>query len=215
MLNSNQLEIKIINLLHRNDRREESLIELKKINLNKSDIFHEAKFVPEHGAIGCALSHSKVLFDFMHNTNKNVLMTLEDDFEINDEINFIKTLNDVINSNEPWDVFLLGHNQAIPIEITSIEGVNRVINAQTTSGYLVKRKYAPILLMNFLESANKLNQYKNLPTPNKELAVSILAMDIYWKKLQLKDNFIAAIPALIKQRKSYSDIYKDVVDYKT
>ena len=212
-----ELYIKIINLEHRKDRREESKIEFKKINIDIDieTLFHLARYEPEHGAIGCALSHSKALFEFLYNSKNEILMILEDDFEFIDEANFRKTLNNILSTEEPWDVFLLGHNQAIPIETTTIESVNRVINAQTTSGYLVKRNYAPKLIKIFLESANKLNEYKKLPTPNKELAVSIFSMDIYWKKLQLNDIFIAAVPALLKQRKSYSDIYKDVVDYKT
>ena len=80
---------------------------------------------------------------------------------------------------------------------------------------MVTRNYAPTIIKIFLESANKLYQYKNLPTPNKELAVTILALDMYWKKLQVNDKFFAAVPALIKQRKSYSDIAKDIVDYNT
>jgi glycosyl transferase family 25 len=212
-----KIEIKIINLKHRTDRFEESQIELGKINININinEIFHSAKYEPEHGLIGCALSHSKVIFEFLYNSKKDILLVLEDDFEIIDELRFIEILNKVILSDEHWDVFLLGHNQAIPIETTSIDSVNRIINAQTASGYMVTRNYAPTIIKIFLESANKLYQYKNLPTPNKELAVTILALDMYWKKLQVKDNFFAAVPALIKQRKSYSDIAKDIVDYNT
>jgi GR25 family glycosyltransferase involved in LPS biosynthesis len=215
IIQNESLLIKIINLDHRKDRREESEKELKKININIDDIFHKAKYEPEHGLIGCAYSHSKVIFDFLYNTKKDILLVMEDDFEIFDEKRFIELVNKVIYSKENWDVFLLGHNQAIPIETTSIDSVNRVINAQTASGYIVKRNYAPKLIKIFLESANKLEQYNKLPTPNKELAVTILALDMYWKKLQVIDYFIAAIPALIKQRKSYSDIAKDVVDYNT
>lgn len=210
-----EIEIKIINLEHRIDRQEESKIELEKINISLDNLFHKGKYVKEHGVIGCAFSHAKVIFDFLYDSNKNILLVLEDDFEIIDEKRFLNVLNKVITTEVPWDVFLLGHNQAIPIETTSMDSVNRILNAQTAGGYMIKRNYAPTLIKIFLESANKLNEYKNLPTPNKELAVTILACDMYWKKLQVTDNFIAAIPALIKQRKSYSDIVKEVVDYNT
>ena len=59
-----QIEIKIINLQHRPDRRQESRIEFDKININAEPLFHEGKYIKEHGAAGCAFSHSKVIFDF-------------------------------------------------------------------------------------------------------------------------------------------------------
>ena len=39
-------------------------------------------------------------------------------------------------------------------------------------------------------------------------------IDVYWQKLQQKDNWYIINPALMIQRKGYSDISKRETDYK-
>jgi GR25 family glycosyltransferase involved in LPS biosynthesis len=205
---------KIINLAHRQDRRNECLQELKGISIgNLSDIFFEAKLVEHLGAVGCALSHAMVLSNFLFNTDKPYIVVLEDDFQIRDEVDLVETINDAISNSLSWDVFLLGHNSALPIEATHMVDTLRVINVQTMSGYLVGRSYAPKLIESFFKSAELLEKYKDLPSPNKELARSLFCCDMLWKKLQIDDTYWATFPSVITQRKSFSDIERRVVDY--
>lgn len=108
---------------------------------------------------------------------------------------------------------MLGYNHAAAIEVTPLEGVFRGINSQTASGYLVKREYAPKLIECFFRSAELLNGFQNLPSPNKEIAFQAACCDMLWKELQIKDRFWFSIPSLIFQRASFSDIEKTHVDY--
>jgi hypothetical protein len=213
-LSFEKIHLKIINLKHRADRRDECLRELSKVGALASDeIFFDAKSMPDLGALGCALSHAKVLADFIYFDEKPFALILEDDFSIRDAPTFTSTINNFCNQDYLWDVLLLGHNSAVPIEPTHFGTACRTINSQTASGYLVGRFYAIKLMECFFRSAELLRRYQYLPDPNKTIAKSMFSCDILWKELQIRDRFIVPLPSLIIQRPSYSDIEKRNVDY--
>jgi glycosyl transferase, family 25 len=187
---------------------------LSKVGALASDeIFFDAKSMPDLGALGCALSHAKVLADFIYFDEKPFALILEDDFSIRDAPTFTSTINNFCNQDYLWDVLLLGHNSAVPIEPTHFGTACRTINSQTASGYLVGRFYAIKLMECFFRSAELLRRYQYLPDPNKTIAKSMFSCDILWKELQIRDRFIVPLPSLIIQRPSYSDIEKRNVDY--
>lgn len=212
----NEITLKIINLQHRLDRRLECLKELEVLGLNvdKEKLFFVAKHLPDLGARGCSLSHAMVLSDFLFNDDKPYIMVLEDDFSVRERGEFLKSVNQIIQYSSFWDVYLLGHNQAIPVNGTQIPKVVRVINSQTTSGYIVGRLYASKLIEVFYRSAELLRIYSSLPSPNKELTKHNICCDILWKELQIKDRYWAELPSNIYQRQSHSDIENRLVDYK-
>jgi GR25 family glycosyltransferase involved in LPS biosynthesis len=208
------LHIKIINAEHRSDRKAECLLELKKIGLTPpNDIFFKAKYINNLGARGCALSHAMVLSEYLFNNDLPFALVLEDDFQFISPHELNNTINNAIKYSNIWDVFLLGHNQAVPIEKISTDNILRVINSQTTSGYIVNRTCAPKIIEVFFRSAELLKNYSNLPSPNKEIARHHVSADIIWKELQLVYTFAATFPSIINQRISYSDIENKIVDY--
>jgi GR25 family glycosyltransferase involved in LPS biosynthesis len=209
-----KIHLKIINLKHRADRREDCAKELAKVGAEVSDeVFFDARSMPELGALGCALSHAKALADFIYFDDKPFALILEDDFSIRDAQTFTSTIANFCNQDYLWDVMLLGHNSAVPIEPTHFGTACRAINAQTTSGYLVGRFYAIKLIEYFFRSAELLRRYQYLPEPNKTISKSMFSCDILWKELQTKDRFVVPIPSLIVQRASYSDVENRHVDY--
>jgi len=207
------IELKIINLKHRTDRKEECIQELKKINIVTNDkMFFDAKYDDINGAKGALLSHAMAISNYLYESKKNYLLILEDDFQITDDKKFMDLINySIINNN--WNVTLLSHNYAIPISNTNNPNLLRVINSQTASAYLVGRLYAVKLVEVFFRSSVLLDLNDNLNSPNKELARHYFCLDILWKSLQVDDIFLAAFPALVKQRESYSDIEKRNVNY--
>ena len=213
-LSFEKLHLKIINLEHRADRREDCARELATIGVAAGeDVYFSAKSVPTLGALGCALSHAKALGDFLYCSEKPFALILEDDFTIRDAPTFISTVDSFCNQDYLWDVMLLGHNSAVPIEPTHFGTACRAINAQTTSGYLVGRFYAITLIEYFLRSAELLRRYQYLPEPNRTISKSMFSCDILWKELQIKDRFVVPIPSLIVQRASFSDVENRHVDY--
>jgi hypothetical protein len=79
-----------------------------------------------------------------------------------------------------------------------------MINAQTTSGYVVSRKFAPILLKNYKEGADLLSNTKD------RFHYSI---DMYMKLLQPNNKWLCLSPKIGKQIESYSDIEKCMHNY--
>ena len=210
-----QVSIKIINLAHRLDRKEECRKELAAIGWGEDNyVFFAARHMPELGARGCALSHGKAIADFLFAEEKPFLLVLEDDFAIHAGADFLASLSAAIGHAAFWDVFLFAHNAAIPIARLPVKDAYRVVNAQTTSAYLVGRLYASRLMEIFFRSAEMQDRVKNIPEPAREIASGLFRCDMLWKQLQENDRFCARVPAVIHQRPSHSDIEKKMVDYK-
>jgi GR25 family glycosyltransferase involved in LPS biosynthesis len=202
----------IINMKSRLDRRALVELEMVKARLNPSLVkFQYAKYTPRNGAIGCALSHAKVLSEFLFSSNSEYCLILEDDFEIINPEDFNKSIVDLLKEHLNWDIVLLASNLAVPVSNQMMRNVYKVVHAQTTCAYLVKRSYAPTLIKIFFEAAEYLSE-KYLRLDTKTLNY-ISAIDMAWKPQQLVANFYAFLPPLARQRESYSDIENQNVVY--
>jgi glycosyl transferase, family 25 len=209
-----RISVKIINLAHRSDRKEACRKEMAAIGWDEADYaFFNARHMPDFPARACALSHGKAIADFLFAEEKPFLLVLEDDFAIRAGADFPGGLEAAVSHAGFWDVFLLAHNAAIPIARTPMKDTFRVVNAQTTSAYLVGRLYAARLMEIFFRSAEMQDRVKNIPSPAREMADTLFRCDILWKHLQDNDRFCTQIPALTTQRASYSDVEKKMVDY--
>ena len=209
-----EIYLQILNLKHREDRRAECLAVLESAGVFVSyDPFFEAKYTPEDGAVGCALSHAHLISNFLFSCSQEYLLVLEDDVSLSDPVRFRGDLGVAISSHNDWNVYLLSHNKAIPIAVTSINNCFRVVNSQTASGYIVGRSYAPTLVFSFYRSAELLRKNQGLPSVNRALLRDLTALDMLWKELQIRDRFVAPFPSLVRQRPSYSDIEKKFVNY--
>lgn len=209
-----QISVKIINLTHRHDRREECRREMAALGWGEQDYsFFAARHMPEAPARGCAFSHGKAIADFLFAEDKPFLLVLEDDFTIRSTGDFLAAITAATSQAGFWDVFLLAHNAAIPIARAPIKDAYRVVNAQTACAYLVGRLYASRLMEVFFRSAEMQDRVKTIPQPARDIASSLFRCDMLWKQLQENDRFCAQIPAVAGQRASYSDIEKKMVDY--
>ena len=211
---ANNLEIKIINLPHRQDRKLECESEISRLELPQEIFsFFSATYDQNLPPRGCAISHALAVSEFIIQSEKNFLLVLEDDFEILSTEGFVFALTNLLKLNHSWDVAMFSHNQAIPIDGSRVQGFQRVVNSQTSSSYLLKRHFSPTLLKSFFQSINGLSASQKLPARNARATRHIYALDILWKSLQSEFVFIAAFPALIKQRASFSDVVKGHRDY--
>jgi GR25 family glycosyltransferase involved in LPS biosynthesis len=154
-----------------------------------------------NGRIGCTMSHIKTLETFI-NSEYEYCVIFEDDFlfTINKE-EYSKKLEYVFKLNINWDVILFSSNVISSIPYNNF--LHKALNCQTTSSYLVTKKYAEKLLKNYIEGLNLL----------KETQQSKYCIDMYWKKLQPDDNWYVFKPKIGKQMPSYSDISKGNVNH--
>jgi glycosyl transferase family 25 len=181
------IEIYVINLDHRVDRLAEVSKELGDMGLRFTR-FPAIKTTP--GILGCGLSHLAVLKEARERKLPCVLI-FEDDFMFTVDK---ETFYEKMEIEEPFDVVMLSyemHNSA-PYK----SGLLKVIDAQTTSGYIVHSRFYDALI-NLYEEAMPLLQSTGMHW--------VYANDQIWKKLQPAAQWFAFEPRLGRQRASISD----------
>ena len=193
-----------INLLHRKDRKEFLLKDLKNISYTNNRIHRIDAIKHNIGAIGCLASHIKALkIGLNENYKCEYVIILEDDFAIRN-ISITKTyLNKIFTEQLDWNVILLGVNGRC--HKNSDLFLKKIIWSQTTSGYIIKKKYIPILLKLWEDIYNKIKNFQKNPTLMDHA-------DQCWKQLQ-HDRWFTTEPVLGYQHESYSDIEQRVTNY--
>ena len=187
-----------INLDHRTDRLQNIENELSKTNINKEKIKRiQGIFTGKNGTLGCAMSHCKVLEEFLK-TPENIknCVIFEDDFIFTENQ---ESVNKLINNffkeiGDDYDVLMLSSYLLDTVNVN--ENILKINAAQTLSGYVVNKRYAEKLLNNFKVSVHMLYE-----------------VDVHMKILQKTDKWYCLNPKIGKQKTSYSDIQKKIVKY--
>jgi glycosyl transferase family 25 len=191
-----------INLEHRTDRKEHVEKELLKIGVRSAQRFNAIKM--ENGAIGCSMSHLRILQDAQKNNLDHILI-VEDDITFLDPELFKNQINKFFETHKnDWDVVLLAGNNMPPyknIDDTCIQ----VSRCQTTTGYIVNGHYIKTLLQNVKIG---LTHLINKPTEHSKYAI-----DKYWFILQQLYKWYLIVPLTVVQREDYSDIEKRVTNF--
>ena len=191
-----------INLINRTDRKSYIERELEKVGI-KAERFNAIKL--QNGAIGCSMSHLKILQTAKQNGWDHVLIC-EDDIQFLEPAVFVNQMNSFLkNHTKDWDVVLLAGNNMPPynkIDNTCVQ----VFHCQTTTGYMVKSHYFDILINNYKEGIKKL-----IAEPQKHI---FFAIDKYWIQLQQSGKWYLIIPLTVVQKVDYSDIEKRMTNYK-
>jgi len=202
-VNVNELEGYYINLSHRTDRREH-MEQLKQKYPFFKNIERKDAIKNKRGDIGCSLSHIKCLNELLK-LNKEYYCLLEDDFFILNEDNFNGFMLgfDKIKNDTNWDIITLTPRGDTIVKNYN-QGFHKIINTQTTTGYIIKHNFIKRLLEVYNKGVDKLM---------KNGAAGLYALDQCWKPLQLESNFIYYENIYGGQLPSYSDIEKNVVDY--
>jgi glycosyl transferase family 25 len=190
-----------INLEHRVDRKNQVEEELKTIGI-KAERFNAIKM--ENGAIGCSMSHLKLLQDAVNNKLDHILI-LEDDITFLQPEVFKTQLNKFFELHgNNWDVILLAGNNMPPYK-TIDDTCIQVSRCQTTTGYLVNGHYIKVLMQNV-----KLGLTNLISKPSEH---SKFAIDKFWFVLQGASKWFLITPLTVVQREGYSDIEKRVISY--
>ena len=201
-MTSNIEHIFYINLAHRTDRRSEIEHELEIVGLRRQTERFDA-ILKKPGPFGCGYSHIAVLKIAKERGYKNVLI-LEDDFTFVVDKETLETQCKLFFENvKTYDMCLFGYN-TIKSEDCEFPFLQKVLNSQTTSGYLIHENYYDTLIDNFE------NAMTNLKKGYQHWLYSI---DQYWKILQPVGVWYQFKTRIGKQRPSYSDISESIVNY--
>jgi hypothetical protein len=82
----------------------------------------------------------------------------------------------------------------------------RLVNCQTTTGYIVQRHYYDTLIANIKEGIKLL---LSNPANKREYAI-----DIYWKRLQASGKWFMITPPTVVQMEGFSDVEGHNTNYK-
>ena len=186
-----------INLDRRADRKIEIEAELSRIGL-PAERFAAIERKP--GALGCGLSHVAVLQRAKQEGWANVLI-LEDDFSfLVDRETFEQELRAV--AEIPYDVIMLSHGSTHSTPFNST--LSKVASAQTTSGYLVSRRFYDALIQVWSHATTQMEA-----TGDEHR----FAIDQAWKVLQSRSEWFCFNRRIGKQRPGFSDIVGSFVTY--
>lgn len=195
-----------INLRERVDRKENLLSNFKLLDIPTLHMTHIDAKKHHYGAIGCFLSHIHCLQKAKENGYDHILIC-EDDIHFTNVIVLKKQLRKIIQNIKKWDVILLASNIISIEKIMNVKYCARVTTGMCATGYIVKSHYYDKLLQNFHEGIKYLFRNPKL--------TSRYAVDVYWKSLQKKDNWIIPLPLTVTQLSTYSNIENRVVNYDT
>lgn len=199
-MSHNISKIFYINLEKRTDRRQEIESELNNFGLDyeRFNAFH----IPDFGSLGCGLSHLEVLKIAKERNYENVLI-LEDDFKfLVTKEEFEEELTKFFDLKLDYDVCMISYN-VLESDETEYPFLRKVLDAQTTSGYIVNKKYFDKLIELDAYAAEELRKTK---------MHWIYAVDQIWKRYQKTDNWYYFSKRIGKQRASWSDCANTFVD---
>ena len=199
-INNNFIDkIIYINLDKREDRKKEIENELNRFNLINYERFSAIEHL--NGALGCSKSHLAIIKKAKKEGYKNLLV-LEDDFEfIVSKDQFYEEINKL--SKVSFDVTLLAYNTP-NLYNSPHPFLHRIKDAQTTAGYIINSHYYDTLISEWEQAIINFEKSDD---------AAKYTCDQSWKPLQEKDNWYCFKLRIGKQRESYSDIQKGVVNY--
>lgn len=198
-----------INLDHRTDRKELFEKEMEAMGIPSSKVIRiSGIYNKDFGILGCGLSHKKTLETFLDSSHKNALI-FEDDFQRTLDVNYLQyLLKSVFEQAVPFDLVMLAGN-LMKTESTEWPFLQRVLDGQTASAFLLTKEFAPKLIQCLEESTKLLEEWYRKTGERKHEYCN----DIYWKKLQPVSRWYSFYPRIGIQRESYSDNEYRVTNY--
>jgi len=188
-------------LEHRTDRNDEFLLEMEKLGIPNTRFQRiEAVYLEGRGHLGCTASHIKTIETFLASSFQTCLVC-EDDFSVCNPESFWKVIDETLQKLPNFDVFMISHNIQDAVK-TEFDEIKKVKKSYTSCGYILTRKFAPKLLEN-LKDGFVLAVNEESETRRK---ANDYCLDVHWSNLMKESNWYAIIPALVKQRPSFSDI---------
>jgi len=190
-----------INLERRKDRLQQITNELTRMNIPMEKIIRINAFDHKIGVLGCSKSHIYAVKHFI-NSGKKRCMILEDDFEFTETQEKInEVLSNIFSCTARIDCLIISGIGGFIVKTTN-PYLEKVIGSSTTAGYVITQEYAPKLLNNFIEGADKQEKWINA----FNVPENAFNLDFYWMYEQINRHFYNTIPKLGKQRESPSDI---------
>ena len=185
-----------INLDKRGDHNTKTIKQLMKLGITKPNRFSAIEH--QHGIIGCALSHIKVIENAI-GKELPYICVFEDDIDIIEAHTLKSKVNHLIDAD--FDVLMLAGNNFGGTTIS--EDLHKVERCYTTGAYIIKQHYYETWL-------KKLKQGVLLLVQSCD---RVYSLDSFNHILQRQDKWYLLTPICIIQKSGYSNIENRKVDY--
>ena len=196
-----------INLDKRKGRRKQIEEELTtKFLYNNAERFPGIPYEP--GMYGCTMSHIS-LFRKMILNGWETMMVFEDDAKLLTSREEIDKHINVFLEDNTLDILCIGNSCGDNVPYNQL--MNRCFNTQTTSCYVIKKKFIKTLLECYFCNREESMTY---PADSNDLGNHIGYIDTSWFPLQKTHYFMMPKIRQVLQRPSYSDIIHRMADYK-
>ena len=190
-----------VNLESRKDRRTEIETELNNYNIDYERF--NAVATPDFGIIGCTQSHLEIFKMAKEKGYKNILI-FEDDFmfvvskeKLEEQIHLLFNSNETSGNTCKFDVCMLSYNLIKSKECSDYPFLKKVLEVQTTAGYIINESMYDKLIDLYTWS---------IPLLTNTRRHWIYALDQIWKLLQPISKWYCFDIRIGKQRPSYSDL---------
>ena len=154
------------------------------------------------------MSHKCLLRKMIAN-DWNTMMVFEDDAQLLTDRESIDKHINVFLEDDQLDILCIGNSCGNNTPYNEL--MNRCFNTQTTSCYVLKKKFVKTLLECYFADPN---EALTLPENTPELGRYIGYIDTSWFPLQQTHYFMMPKIRQVLQRPSYSDITHTMADYK-
>lgn len=218
-------ELYFINLESRPDRKVHLIEQLESVGYDKTHVHHFPAVASGDGAYGCMLSHMAVL-EKIAQGDAPLGIVMEDDFTFFDaeqaslqlkRATHLSVEGNVVllSCSHPhvtgWGEFNASDDRAASTVLSQYDLTGQgecavetlsdhfapVLNCQTTSGYIITKRYAPTLLARFKEA----EALRASGAPPIQWSI-----DMIWKSLQVPDQWLITSPVMGYQMEGYSSI---------
>jgi glycosyl transferase family 25 len=197
-----------INLDYRTDRKQEFLEWIHESGFPESKIHRiQAVHTPGRGHIGCLLSHIKTLEIFLESSVSNCII-FEDDYMPLQVEGFWNHFSELFSSGKEFDLVMCSYN-VLKSDETDVPFLRKVHESFTTSGYLITRNLAKVLMEHWKETVRLALEEEE----RTRMKTHTYTADVSWQKLMPHYKWYCFYPRIGIQRASFSDLQGHYTNY--
>ncbi len=170
-----------------------------------------AHYTPGNGHYGCAKSHLEAL-KYASDKGYETVLIFEDDFKFTIEPEKTKELfNNLFNDikKDKWDVVVLSFTLGLK-EKSEYPFLNKITEAQSSTGYVIHKNYYPILMNTFKKCVDNMS-----PKKTTDVNFEKWALDQVWKVNQKEDKWFSFNPFVGEHNFDAKSTIEQITDYNT
>jgi GR25 family glycosyltransferase involved in LPS biosynthesis len=188
----------------------EIINQLKSQNVDMTKVHRiQAHYTPGNGHYGCAKSHLDAL-KYASKKGYDTILVFEDDFKFSVKAEKTKELFNNLFRKVPkseWNIVILAYTSG-QVKDSPYSFLNKVTEAQSSTGYIIQKKYYPILINTFQKCIDNMLSEKTTGFNSEKWAI-----DQIWKENQKQDNWFSFNPLIGEHNYEIDSTIGEITNY--